>query len=50
MKKIIHIVAKNNLNYIGKNNDLLYHLKDDMDRFKRLTTGNIVIMGLLTVA
>ena len=48
MKKIIHIVAKNNLNYIGKNNDLLYHLKDDMKRFKRLTTGNIVVMGLKT--
>lgn len=48
MNKIIHIVAKNNLNYIGKNNDLLYHLKDDMERFKRLTTGNIVVMGLKT--
>ena len=33
---------------IGKNNDLLWHLPEDMKRFKQLTTGNTVIMGKRT--
>jgi dihydrofolate reductase len=33
---------------IGKNNDLLWHLPEDMKRFKKLTTGNTVIMGRRT--
>ena len=33
---------------IGKNNDLLWHLPEDMKRFKRLTTGNTIIMGKRT--
>jgi dihydrofolate reductase len=33
---------------IGKNNDLLWHLPEDMKRFKRLTTGNTIIMGRRT--
>lgn len=33
---------------IGKNNDLLWHLPEDMKRFKMLTTGNTVIMGKRT--
>jgi dihydrofolate reductase len=33
---------------IGKDNDLLWHLPEDMKRFKRLTTGNTVIMGRRT--
>jgi len=33
---------------IGKNNDLLWHLPDDMKRFKKLTTGNTVVMGKRT--
>jgi dihydrofolate reductase len=39
------VVARNNLNYIGKNNDLLYHLKEDMNYFRELTNGNIIVMG-----
>ena len=30
---------------IGKNNDLLWHLPEDLKRFKKLTTGHTVIMG-----
>ena len=33
---------------IGKNNELLYHIKNDMDNFKRFTDGNTVIMGMNT--
>lgn len=33
---------------IGKNNDLLWNIPEDMKRFKRLTTGNTVIMGKRT--
>lgn len=30
---------------IGKNNDLLWHISDDLKRFKTLTSGHTVIMG-----
>src|SRR5664280_2468087 len=33
---------------IGKDNELLWHISEDLKRFKRLTLGNIVIMGKRT--
>jgi dihydrofolate reductase len=33
---------------IGKDNELLWRIPEDMKRFKRLTTGNTVIMGKKT--
>lgn len=33
---------------IGKDNKLLAHLPTDMKRFKRITSGNIVVMGRKT--
>jgi len=33
---------------IGKDNDLLWHIPEDLKRFRRLTTGNAVIMGKRT--
>ena len=33
---------------IGKNNELLWNISEDLKRFKRLTTGNTVIMGKKT--
>ncbi len=30
---------------IGKNNDLLWYISEDLKRFKRLTTGHTIIMG-----
>ena len=33
---------------IGKNNELLWHIPEDLKRFKRLTTGNVIIMGKKT--
>lgn len=39
------IVAISENNAIGKNNDLCFHIKDDLRRFKELTIGKPVIMG-----
>jgi dihydrofolate reductase len=33
---------------IGKNNELLWHISEDLKRFKKLTLGNSVIMGKKT--
>lgn len=42
------IVAIANDNIIGGDNKLLWHLSDDLKRFKRLTVGNTIIMGRKT--
>lgn len=34
---------------IGKNNDLLFHLPNDLKRFKGITSGNTIIMGRNTL-
>lgn len=47
METII-IVAVSENDAIGKDNKLLFHLKEDMQNFKRLTTNNVVIMGRKT--
>ena len=46
MLSIIVAVAKNNV--IGKNNKLIWHLPEDLKRFKILTTGHNIIMGRKT--
>lgn len=33
---------------IGKDNDLLWHISDDLKRFKALTSGHAVVMGRRT--
>ncbi len=33
---------------LGKNNDLIWHFKDDMKFFRETTTGNTVVMGRKT--
>lgn len=48
MKKFSLIVCINNKNVIGNDNDLLYHIKEDLQNFKRMTTNNVVIMGRKT--
>ena len=42
------IVAKAKNNVIGKDNELIWHLPDDLKRFKKLTTGHTIIMGRRT--
>jgi dihydrofolate reductase len=46
MISIIVAIAQNNA--IGKNNDLLWHIPEDMKRFKQITTGHKIIMGKRT--
>lgn len=42
------IVAAGENNAIGKNNDLIWHLSDDLKHFKALTNGHHIIMGRKT--
>lgn len=42
------IVAKAKNNVIGKDNSLIWHLPEDLKRFKTLTTGHNIIMGRRT--
>lgn len=46
MLSIIVAIAKNNA--IGKDNKLIWHLPEDLKRFKKLTTGKTIIMGRKT--
>ena len=45
LKNISIIVAIAQNRAIGKDNKLLWHLSDDLKRFKKLTTGHALIMG-----
>ena len=42
------IVAKAKNNVIGKDNKLIWHLPEDLKRFKKITTGHTIIMGRKT--
>ena len=42
------IVAMTNNRVIGKDNQMPWHLSDDLKNFKKLTLGKTVIMGRLT--
>ena len=46
MLSLIVAIAQNNA--IGKGNDLLWHLSDDLKHFKRTTSGHPIIMGRKT--
>jgi dihydrofolate reductase len=48
-KNISIIVAIAENFAIGKNNQLLFHLPDDLKRFKEITTGHCLIMGRNTL-
>jgi dihydrofolate reductase len=43
MISIIVAIAENNA--IGKDNDLLWHISEDLKRFKKLTTDHKILMG-----
>lgn len=43
---IIAAIGKNN--ELGKNNNLIWHLKEDLKFFKELTTNHVIVMGRKT--
>ena len=47
-KEITIIAAVSENNVLGKNNKLIWHIPDDLKRFKKLTLGHSVIMGRKT--
>lgn len=48
MTKVSIIVAASLNNAIGRGNQLIYRVPNDMKRFKELTTGHTIIMGRKT--
>lgn len=42
------IVAADLADAIGLHGDMLWHLRDDLRRFRAITTGNVVVMGRKT--
>lgn len=47
-QKLILIAALGTNNELGKDNDLIWHLPEDLKRFKRLTSSHHIIMGRKT--
>lgn len=48
MAKLIGIVAMTAQRVIGKDNDLPWHLPEDLQFFKRTTSGHVIVMGRKT--
>lgn len=46
--RISFIVAKSENNVIGRNNDLPWRLKEDLQNFKKITLGHHILMGRKT--
>ena len=46
MLSLIVAIAKNNV--IGKDNKLIWHISEDLKRFKSITSGNTMLMGRKT--
>lgn len=47
-KMLSMIIAMDENRVIGYNNDLPWHLPNDLKRFKNITTGNTIVMGRKT--
>jgi dihydrofolate reductase len=47
-KEITLIAAASENDALGKDNQLIWHISDDLKRFKRLTQGHAIIMGRKT--
>ena len=47
-KDITLIASASENNALGKDNQLIWHISDDLKRFKRLTSGHAIIMGRKT--
>lgn len=46
--EIVHVVAMDQKNCIGVNNQLPWHLPDDLKHFKQITQNGVIVMGRKT--
>lgn len=46
--ELVHVVAMDQQHCIGVNNQLPWHLSDDLKHFKRITQGGVIVMGRKT--
>lgn len=46
--KLIHVVAIDRANCIGKDNQLAWHIPEDLQHFKAITDGGVIVMGRKT--
>ena len=46
--KLVHVVAMSQNRAIGKDNQLLWHIPDDLQHFKSITQGGVIVMGRKT--
>ena len=47
-KEITLIAAASENNALGRDNQLIWHISEDLKRFKKLTQGHAIIMGRKT--
>lgn len=47
--EVVHVVALDQQNCIGKGNDLPWHISADLQHFKHITQGGVVVMGRKTL-
>ena len=47
-QEITLIAAASENNVLGKDNQLIWHISDDLKRFKQFTQGHVIIMGRKT--
>ena len=46
--EIVHVVAMDEKNCIGVDNQLPWHLPADLQHFKQITQGGVIVMGRKT--
>ena len=47
--EVVHVVAMDQQHCIGKGNDLPWHISADLQHFKAITQGGVVVMGRKTL-
>ena len=47
--EVVHVVAMDQKRCIGKGNDLPWHISADLQHFKAITQGGVVVMGRKTL-
>jgi dihydrofolate reductase len=47
--EVVHVVAMDQNHCIGKGNDLPWHISADLQHFKAITQGGVVVMGRKTL-